>query len=115
MGGRTLSGVEAAADRGDVEGIEGVEGVEGIEGIEGIEGGVEELEPVVAEPVAERRESPALDRIQDDLDDVERALQQLDEGTYGNCQACGTAIADEVLDARPTARFCAEHESAPAS
>jgi len=103
MGGRTLSGVEAAADRGDVEGVEG------------IEGGVEELEPVVAEPVGERRESPALDRIQDDLDDVERALQQLDEGTYGNCQACGTAIADEVLDARPTARFCAEHESAPAS
>lgn len=52
-----------------------------------------------------------LDRVQDELNDVERALKRLDEGTYGTCQACGTAIGDERLEAVPAARFCIEHQS----
>lgn len=52
-----------------------------------------------------------LDRIQSELEDVERALKRLDEGTYGTCQACGCDIGDERLEAVPAARFCIEHQS----
>lgn len=58
------------------------------------------------------REPSVLDGIQDDLDGVERALQRLDDGSYGTCQACGAEIPDEGLAAEPIARFCAEHRSA---
>src|SRR5919106_3137749 len=34
------------------------------------------------------------------LDDVERALVKLEDGTYGTCDACGAAISAERLDAR---------------
>jgi DnaK suppressor protein len=40
------------------------------------------------------------------LRDVERALSKLDEGTYGVCDACGTLIAAERLDAIPWAVLC---------
>jgi hypothetical protein len=56
------------------------------------------------------REPSELDLIQDDLDAVEWALKALDDGSYGACQACGAAIADEVLATAPIARFCAEHQ-----
>jgi RNA polymerase-binding transcription factor DksA len=51
-----------------------------------------------------------LDEVQAELNDVERALKRLDEGTYGRCEACGTDIGDERLAAVPAARFCLEHQ-----
>jgi len=39
-------------------------------------------------------------------EDLERALAQLDAGTYGRCDQCGDAIAAERLAARPSARIC---------
>jgi RNA polymerase-binding protein DksA len=57
------------------------------------------------------KEFAILDRIQAELDDVERALKRLDEGTYGTCQACGRDIGDERLEAVPATRFCIEHQS----
>jgi RNA polymerase-binding protein DksA len=57
------------------------------------------------------KEFSILDRIQIELDDVERALKRLDEGTYGTCQACGRDIGDERLEAVPATRFCIEHQS----
>ena len=50
-----------------------------------------------------------LDAIEQELADVERALVLLDEGTYGLCEACGTAIEDAVLARAPAARLCADH------
>jgi RNA polymerase-binding transcription factor DksA len=47
--------------------------------------------------------------LQDQLDDVEHALNRLDEGTYGTCETCGTPIADARLEAMPATRFCIEH------
>lgn len=41
------------------------------------------------------------------LRDVERALAKLDEGTYGACDACGTPIPPERLEAIPWAVLCA--------
>ena len=43
------------------------------------------------------------------LGDVERALEKLDEGTYGSCDVCGDPIGDERLEAIPWAVLCVEH------
>jgi RNA polymerase-binding transcription factor DksA len=40
------------------------------------------------------------------------ALDRLEQGGYGTCEACGVELADEDLAARPTARRCAEHAGA---
>jgi RNA polymerase-binding transcription factor DksA len=53
-----------------------------------------------------------LDQVQAELEDVERALKRLDEGSYGSCQACGGAIGDDRLAAVPATRFCVEHQAA---
>jgi RNA polymerase-binding transcription factor DksA len=45
-----------------------------------------------------------------ELDEVDDALRRVDDGTYGRCEQCGQPVADERLEAMPTARFCAEHE-----
>jgi RNA polymerase-binding transcription factor DksA len=44
-----------------------------------------------------------------ELDDVERALAKLDEGTYGRCETCGDPIAPARLEAMPATRFCITH------
>ena len=46
------------------------------------------------------------------LDAVERSLARLDEGTYGRCDVCGSAIDDERLEREPTAEQCAACASA---
>src|SRR5439155_5146267 len=38
--------------------------------------------------------------------DVVRALEKLDDGTYGLCDRCGGPISDERLDARPRSVLC---------
>jgi DnaK suppressor protein len=40
------------------------------------------------------------------LADAERALEKLDEGTYGVCDECGGPIGDERLEAVPWATSC---------
>jgi DnaK suppressor protein len=40
------------------------------------------------------------------LDRVERALEKLDEGTYGTCEACGKAIPTPRLQAMPDSVLC---------
>jgi RNA polymerase-binding transcription factor DksA len=43
------------------------------------------------------------------LDDVDRALALIDDGTYGVCDACGVRIAESRLEEFPTARTCEMH------
>ena len=38
--------------------------------------------------------------------EIERALAKLADGTYGVCDVCGTAIAEERLEALPWAILC---------
>jgi RNA polymerase-binding transcription factor len=40
------------------------------------------------------------------LEDVERALEKLDDGTYGICDRCGAPIPEERLEARPWTSRC---------
>jgi DnaK suppressor protein len=42
------------------------------------------------------------------LRDVDRALQKIEEGTYGICDRCGRLIPEERLDARPWSVLCVE-------
>ncbi len=65
----------------------------------------------VASDVFEReKDFSILERVEAELRDVEYALRRLDDGTYGRCDACGTDIADERLEAMPATRFCVEHQ-----
>ena len=44
-----------------------------------------------------------------ELDDIERALARLDDGTYGTCEVCGTEFDDASLALEPQCRRCLEH------
>jgi len=43
------------------------------------------------------------------LQSIEKALQAIDEGTYGRCEVCGKEIPFERLEALPTTTYCKEH------
>jgi RNA polymerase-binding transcription factor len=47
-----------------------------------------------------------LDQLKDHLAEVNKALQRIDEGTYGICTNCGKPIMFERLDALPEAELC---------
>lgn len=53
-----------------------------------------------------------LEAAEQQLDDVDRALAALDEGTYGACEVCGVAIDDRDLAADPLVSRCATHREA---
>ena len=56
---------------------------------------------------AERGEVEALAvSLRDTLNDIEDALQKIDEGTYGVCEQCGGPIGEARLEAMPAARLC---------
>ena len=46
-----------------------------------------------------------------ELSDVNAALDRIDTGTYGVCEACKKEIEDDRLNANPAARTCKEHLS----
>ena len=50
----------------------------------------------------------AHDKLQLTLADVDRALEKLEDGTYGTCDACGKPIGDERLEALSWAVLCVE-------
>ena len=52
------------------------------------------------------KELAILERTQRQLADVERALERLERGAYGICEACGEPIGTARLSARPAARLC---------
>ena len=54
-------------------------------------------------------ESALLDDATRDLDGVEAALQRLDAGIYGRCEACGVAIEPRDLQDDPLVHLCSDH------
>jgi DnaK suppressor protein len=55
----------------------------------------------------ERSQIGALVRqVRHHLAELDAALARVDAGTYGACEACGSAIGDARLDALPAARTC---------
>jgi DnaK suppressor protein len=47
--------------------------------------------------------------------DVVRALEKIEDGTYGLCDRCGASIPDERLEARPWSVLCVSCASMRAS
>lgn len=43
------------------------------------------------------------------LDDVDRALASLDDGSYGVCEVCGTPVDDRDLESDPLTTRCGQH------
>ena len=59
---------------------------------------------------AEQGENKVLaDNLQEQLRNVELALQKLEDGTYGICVTCGGAIGEARLEAMPATQYCIEH------
>jgi DnaK suppressor protein len=52
-----------------------------------------------------------LEQVDDELLEVEAAVQRLERGSYGTCQVCGRPIGDERLEAMPATRFCVEDQA----
>ena len=52
-----------------------------------------------------------LEQVDDELLEVEAAVQRLEGGSYGSCQVCGRPIGDERLEAMPATRFCVEDQA----
>ncbi len=53
------------------------------------------------------------DTLQSQLDDVEKALARIDDGSYGTCDMCGETISEARLGAIPATSRCINHASAP--
>jgi RNA polymerase-binding transcription factor DksA len=52
-----------------------------------------------------------LEQVDDELLEVEAAVQRLERGAYGSCQVCGRPIGDERLEAMPATRFCVQDQA----
>ena len=52
-----------------------------------------------------------LEQVIAELQDVEKALQRLAQGTYGVCEDCGRPIAAARLTARPSAKLCVDDQA----
>src|SRR5688572_20964489 len=44
--------------------------------------------------------------ISNEIASIRRALERIDDGSYGECTKCGEAIAEGRLQARPEAALC---------
>ena len=54
----------------------------------------------------------AHDQMLEQLAEVDRALEKLDDGTYGTCDRCGTDIPQGRLEVHPSATRCVACASA---
>jgi RNA polymerase-binding transcription factor DksA len=52
-----------------------------------------------------------LQSVENELREVQAALDRLDAGTYGICEICGQPIADERLEVMPAARYCVKDQA----
>ena len=57
----------------------------------------------------EERYESELTRAATVLDGVDRALERLSDGTYGQCETCGAPVLDPDLERDPTRRMCEQH------
>jgi RNA polymerase-binding protein DksA len=47
-----------------------------------------------------------LEQLEDQLEEIKKAIQRMENGTYGQCTNCGEPILPERLDALPSAPLC---------
>lgn len=62
---------------------------------------------------AERTETLGIvENLKHQLERVHRALDKIEDGTYGICESCGKPIGEARLEFRPMSVFCVECKSA---
>jgi DnaK suppressor protein len=67
----------------------------------------DEHDPEGSSTAFERQHVAALlSQTRDRLDDLDRALERLEQGSYGRCEGCGEPIPAERLEVRPAATTC---------
>jgi RNA polymerase-binding protein DksA len=59
-----------------------------------------------AKTFGREHEQALADRVAEALDQTERAIARVDQGTYGNCESCGKPIGVARLEAYPRATLC---------
>ena len=52
----------------------------------------------------------SIEQIEAELEDVERAMRKLEDGTYGTSELSGQPIPEDRLEALPTARYTLEEQ-----
>ena len=57
---------------------------------------------------AKERNTALMERMQGTLEQVEAALERIDDGTFGKCLNCGNNISPARLQALPYAELCIE-------
>jgi RNA polymerase-binding transcription factor DksA len=65
---------------------------------------------LASETFERERDQSILAHVDEKLADVDRAMEQLENGTYGRCEVCGRPIDADRLLARPAARRCLEDQ-----
>lgn len=64
----------------------------------------------LADRMEEYQENRAeIDELQITWNNIKRALDKIEEGTYGTCEISGEEIEEERLEANPSARTCVAH------
>ncbi|WP_169306531.1 TraR/DksA C4-type zinc finger protein [Cohnella pontilimi] len=64
----------------------------------------------IATEAFERERDQAIDEtFSDKLQDINAALQRMEQGTYGICEVCENQIPYERLEALPWTAFCVDH------
>ena len=67
----------------------------------------DEHDPEGATVAFEREQvSALLERAQQQVADLDDALNRVERGTYGTCERCGAPIPAERLEAQPATRTC---------
>ena len=64
----------------------------------------------VADTIEEYENNTAiLKQLEIRINEVKRALEKIEQGTYGTCEVCNEAIEEDRLEANPSARTCKAH------
>ena len=65
----------------------------------------------VADKLEELEENGAiLEQLENQLTEVNAALDRIEKGTFGLCEKCGKAIESDRLEANPSARMSIKHK-----
>ncbi len=76
---------------------------------------IEMLSTVGATPQEASETAELVDTLRVTLAEIDDAISRLANGTFGSCETCKQAIADERLDELPAARHCFECADAESS
>ena len=77
----------------------------------GVGGNTQHPADVASELFDRSKDLSILQGITASLREVDHAIQRIEAGTYGFCEACGRPIGESRLDALPSARFCRDDQA----